>query len=129
MDFWANFWDIIGWFLWAFVFIAYLMAVFAIISDLFRDEEESGWAKAIWIIFLIFIPFLTALIYLIVRGRGMARRSAQAAMAQKQATDSYIQSVASHDSPSNEIARAKQLLADGTIDQAEYERLKEKALA
>ncbi len=61
MDFWSNFWSLIWWFLWAFVFIAYLMALFAIIGDLFRDHKLNGWWKAVWIIFRIFVPFLTAL--------------------------------------------------------------------
>ena len=72
-------------FLTIFVFIVYLFAIFAIIGDLFRDHKQSGWAKALWIIFLILVPFLTALIYLIARGGGMAeRQQAAAAAAQKQ---------------------------------------------
>jgi hypothetical protein len=60
MSFWGSFWDLIWWFLWAFAFIAYLFALFAIIGDLFRDRQLNGWWKAVWIIFLIFVPFLTA---------------------------------------------------------------------
>ncbi|MEB4614932.1 PLDc N-terminal domain-containing protein, partial [Leucobacter sp. M11] len=59
-----EFWDIITWMLWAVVFIGYLFALFAIISDLFRDRKLSGWWKAVWIVFLIFLPLLTALVYL-----------------------------------------------------------------
>lgn len=128
MDFWGNFWDLIWWFLWAFAFIAYLFALFAIVGDLFRDSKLSGWWKAVWIFFLIFVPFLTALVYLIARGNGMAERSAAQARQAKDATDSYIQQVAGT-SPSEEIAKAKQLLAEGVIDQGEYEKLKAKALA
>ena len=87
MNFWESFWDVIWWFLWAFVFIAYLMALFAIIGDLFRDHKLSGWWKAVWIIFLIFVPFLTALIYLIARGNGMAERSQKEAKQYQAATD------------------------------------------
>jgi ABC-type multidrug transport system fused ATPase/permease subunit len=123
-----NFWNIVEIFFWSFVFIAYLMALFAIIGDLFRDHKLNGWFKAIWIIFLIFLPFLTALVYLIARGRGMAERSQKAAQQQKSAADSYIRTVAST-SPANDIAKAKELLDAGTITQAEFDSLKAKALA
>ncbi|MFF2632312.1 SHOCT domain-containing protein [Microbacterium sp. NPDC058021] len=128
--FWGSFWDLIWWFLWAFVFFAYLMALFSIIGDLFRDHKLSGWWKAVWIFFLIFFPIITALIYLIARGSGMAERSAQAARQFREQQDAYIKTVAgSGASPTEEIAKAKQLLDDGTITQAEYEALKAKALA
>ncbi|HET6302134.1 SHOCT domain-containing protein [Microbacterium sp.] len=128
MDFWSNFWSLIWWFLWAFVFIAYLMALFAIIGDLFRDHKLNGWWKAVWIIFLVFVPFLTALVYLIARGQGMAERSQKEAQAAQAAADSYIKQVAGS-SPAEEIAKAKSLLDAGTITQEEYEHLKAKALA
>ena len=129
MTFWENFWDLIWWFLWAFVFIAYLFALFAIIGDLFRDHKLSGWWKAVWIIFLIFVPFLTALIYLIARGNGMAERSQKEAKQYQAATDQYIRQTVGAASPSDEIAKAKALLDSGTITQAEYDQLKTKALA
>ena len=129
MTFWENFWDLIWWFLWAFVFIAYLFALFAIIGDLFRDHKLSGWWKAVWIIFLIFVPFLTALIYLIARGNGMAERSQKEAKQYQAATDQYIRQTVGAASPSDEIAKAKALLDSGTINQAEYDQLKAKALA
>ncbi|HWL77105.1 SHOCT domain-containing protein [Microbacterium sp.] len=128
MDFWSNFWSLIWWFLWAFVFIAYLMALFAIIGDLFRDHKLNGWWKAVWIIFLVFVPFLTALVYLIARGQGMAERSQKEAQAAQAAADSYIKQVAGS-SPAEEIAKAKSLLDAGTITQEEYEHLKARALA
>jgi len=130
MNFWNSFGDVIWWFLWAFVFIAYLMALFAIIGDLFRDQKLSGWWKAVWIIFLIFVPFITALIYLIARGNGMAERSQREAKQYQAATDAYIrQTAGSAASPSDEIAKAKALLDAGTISQQEYDQLKTKALA
>ena len=129
MTFWENFWDLIWWFLWAFVFIAYLFALFAIIGDLFRDHKLSGWWKAVWILFLIFVPFLTALIYLIARGNGMAARSQKEAKQYQAATDQYIRQTVGATSPSDEIAKAKALLDSGTISQAEYDQLKTKALA
>ena len=130
MNLWNSFWDVIWWFLWAFVFIAYLMALFAIIGDLFRDQKLSGWWKAVWIIFLIFVPFITALIYLIARGNGMAERSQREAKQYQAATDAYIrQTAGSAASPSDEIAKARALLDAGTISQQEYDQLKTKALA
>ncbi|TDE94292.1 SHOCT domain-containing protein [Occultella glacieicola] len=128
MDFWQSFWDIIWWFFWAFVFISYLMALFSIVADVFRDRELSGWAKAVWMIFLVFVPFLTALIYLIARGKGMAERSAGQARQAQDAADNYIRSVAAT-SPSDEIAKAKGLLDSGTITAEEFERIKARALA
>lgn len=128
MDFWGNFWSFIGWFFWAFVFVAYLFALFAVIADLFRDHELSGWWKAVWILFLIFIPFLTVLVYLIARGRGMAERSQKQARAAQAETDAYIRTVATS-SPADEIAKAKALLDAGTITEDDYNALKSKALA
>ncbi|SFR66402.1 Short C-terminal domain-containing protein [Agromyces sp. CF514] len=129
MDFWSNFWDIIWWFLWIFVFVAYLMILFSIIGDLFRDQKLNGWWKAIWIIFLIFVPFLTALIYLIARGQGMAERSQKEARQVQAATDDYIRQTAGSSSPSDEIAKAKGLLDSGAISAEEFAHLKAQALS
>lgn len=129
MSFWESFWDLIWWFLWAFAFIAYLFALFAIIGDLFRDQKLNGWWKAVWIIFLIFVPFLTALVYLIARGNGMAERSQKEYKQAQAATDAYIRQTAGAASPSDEIAKAKGLLDSGSITQQEFELLKAKALA
>nr|WP_312677376.1 SHOCT domain-containing protein [Microbacterium sp.] len=108
--------------------MAYLFALFAIIGDLFRDRKLNGWAKAIWIFFLIFFPIITALIYLIARGRGMGERQVAAAQQYKAAHDDYIKQVAGT-SPADQIAQAKSLLDSGAISPAEYEALKAKALA
>lgn len=126
--FWGSFWDIIWWFLWVFIFMSYLFVLFAIIMDLFRDSKLNGWAKAIWIVFLLFLPFLTALVYLIARGRGMGERSAAQARQIREAQDTYIKEVAGS-SPADEIAKAKALLDAGTISQAEYDQLKAKVLS
>jgi len=128
LSFWNNFWDIIGWFFWIFVFTAYLMALFGIITDLFRDRDLNGWAKAVWILFLVFAPFLTAVVYLVARGRGMAERTAEHARASRNAADDYIRTVAGS-SPSDEIAKAKSLLDEGSITSDEYGRLKERVLS
>ena len=111
-----------------FFMVMYFMILFSILGDLFRDHDTSGWGKAAWMLFLVIAPFLAALIYLIARGNGMAKRSMAAqADAQKQFNE-YVQSVAGSGSPSDQIAQAKQLLDSGAIDQAEFDRLKAKAL-
>ncbi|ANF33048.1 hypothetical protein A0130_16515 [Leifsonia xyli] len=125
---WSNFWSVIWLFFWSFAFVAYLFALFAIISDLFRDHKLNGWWKAVWIIFLIFVPFLTALVYLIARGPGMAERSQREARQVQSATDDYIRQVA-NSSPADEIAKAKALLDSGAITQQEFDHLKARALS
>jgi hypothetical protein len=125
-----DFWSWIAWFFWAFVFFAYLMVLFSILADIFRDSKMNGWVKAIWIIFLIFVPFLTALIYLIARGNGMTRRSAEQAAQLRAAQDDYIRQTAGAGGTSvDDIAKAKSLLDAGAITQAEFDSLKAKALA
>jgi len=124
-----NFGDFFWLLIWSFFFVFYLMILFHILGDLFRDKDLSGWWKAVWIIALIVFPFLTALIYLIARGKGMAERQAGEIQEAQAATDSYIQQVASQGNPANQIATAKGLLDNGTITQAEFDRLKASALA
>lgn len=124
---WNSFWDIIWWFFWVFVFISYLMVLFNIVADLFRDHALNGWWKAVWIIFLIFVPFLTALVYLIARGRGMNERSVSGYRDQRNAADSYIRDVVGS-SPSDEIDKAAKLLSDGTITADEFAAIKARAL-
>ncbi|WP_402469917.1 SHOCT domain-containing protein [Isoptericola aurantiacus] len=124
-----SFWDYIWFLLWIFLFMAYLIVLFQILSDLFRDHQLSGWWKAIWVVFLIFVPLITALIYLIARGRGMAERNLAAAKDAKSATDDYIKSVAGPVSPADQIASAKKLLDEGTISAEEFASLKAKALS
>jgi Phospholipase_D-nuclease N-terminal len=125
MSFWDFFWLMI----WTYIFVAYLVLLFQIIADVFRDRDLGGFAKALWMIALIFVPFLSALIYVIARGRGMAERRAEMARQAQAETEQYIQSVASTPNSADQIASAKTLLDQGTITQGEYERLKEKALA
>ena len=124
-----NFSDFFWLLIWSFFFVCYLLVLFQIIADLFRDKDLSGWWKALWVIFLIFFPFLAAVIYLIARGRGMAERQAGAARSAQAATDQYIQSVAAQGNPADQIASAKSLLDSGTITQEEFDKLKKKALA
>lgn len=128
MSVWESFWAIMWWFFWAFVFVSYLMVLFGIIADIFRDHALGGWAKAAWMIFLVFVPFLTALVYLIARGGGMAERSASAMRQDRDAADSYIRSVAGS-SPSDEIDKASKLLASGAITSEEFASIKARALS
>ena len=127
MEFWSSFWNIIWFFVSAFIFIAYLIALFSIITDLFRDRELSGGWKALWFIALIFVSLPTALIYLIVRGKGMAERSRKNIEESARVAEDYIRTVAQV-SPSEEIAKAKSLLDAGTITAEEFEQLKRRAL-
>jgi phospholipase D-like protein len=124
----SNFWDIFMLMVSTFVFVAYLVVLFHIVVDLFRDSEMGGGAKALWIIGLILVPLLTSLIYVLARGRGMAERQRAAVKSAKDDTDAYIRNVAGK-SPADQIADAKKLLDAGTINADEFTRLKAKALA
>lgn len=128
MSLWESFWAIIGWFFWAAIFIAYLMTLFSILADIVRDSALKGWAKAIWIVFLIFVPILTALVYLIARGDSMSDRASQSMQENRREAEDYIRSVA-HADPATQIEKAAALLQGGAISQAEYEQLKARALA
>jgi hypothetical protein len=123
-----GFWDFFALLIWSFLFVMYLMVLFHIFGDLFRDRELGGGAKALWTIGLILVPFLLMLIYLIVRGRGMAERQAGEIRQAQAATDRYIKSVASPSSPADQISSAKSLLDSGSITPAEFDQLKAKAL-
>jgi hypothetical protein len=119
--------DFFWWLLWIFYIAAYLYVIILVISDLFRDETASGWVKALWIIFLIFVPFLTALVYIIARGKGMAARAAAArGYATVPESDDYHPQASA--TPAEDIAKAKELLDAGVISQGEFDALKSKAL-
>ena len=125
MNFFENFWDVLWWLFVFYAIVAFLYAVFMVIGDLFRDNELSGWWKAVWIVLLVFIPFLTVLAYMIARGKGMAERSMARARKSQQETDDYIRSVATA-SPTEEIAKAKALMDAGTISAEEFAQIKSK---
>ena len=97
--------------------------MFIVIADIFRDHQLNGWWKAVWIVFLAFVPFLTLLVYMIARGKGMAERSMERARRDQEAADSYIREVATA-SPTEEISKAKALLDAGTISPDEFQRIK-----
>jgi hypothetical protein len=115
-----------------FIFFAWFMSLFWVFGDLFRSKDVGGWAKALWTLFLIVLPILGMLTYLIVRGRGMTGRALEAQAEAQKRQDAYIRQVAapngSNDSPTDKIASAKALLDSGAIDATEYEQLKSDAL-
>jgi ABC-type multidrug transport system fused ATPase/permease subunit len=124
----SYFWDAVWLIVSAFIFVAYLLVLFQIVVDLFRDTDLSGFAKALWIIGLIFLPLMTALVYIIARGAGMAQRQRSAVQRAKADSDDYIRQVAGK-SPAQHIAEGKALLDAGTISHEEFAKLKAKALA
>ncbi len=125
-----DFWDVLLWSFWFFIWIAALMVWFRCLTDLFGDRSLSGWGKAGWAILLIFVPWLGALIYLIARGRSMTERQMTALAERRAEEQKYIQEVAgTSQGPADQIAGAKALLDSGAITQAEFEALKAKALA
>ena len=113
--------------LWIFYFTAYIYVVILIISDLFRDDKPNGWFKAVWIIALVFVPFLTALVYVIARGKGMAERDrgSRGGSGRRSPTTTGRPR---RPRPREDIAQAKELLDAGTISQGEFDALKSKAL-
>jgi hypothetical protein len=115
--------------LWAFVLTCYLIVLFQVFGDLFRDRDLSGWWKAVWIIFLIIAPFLSVLIYVIARGTGMAERRQESLGGGRRDEEVYVPPpVMKIDNPAGQIATAQQLLDSGTISQTEFDQLKQKAL-
>jgi hypothetical protein len=116
-----------------FIFFAWFMCLFWVFGDLFRSRDLGGLAKTLWTVFLIFLPILGMLVYLIARGHGMTERAMTSQVEAQKRQDAYIRSVASPDggarSPADEIASAKQLLDSDAINATEYERLKAGALA
>lgn len=115
-----------------FVFFAWILffwMLFGVFGDLFGRHDISGWAKAGWTVFVIILPFLGIFVYLISQGRGMGERTQQRAQSQKTQMDDYVRSVASTGSPTEEIAKGKELFDSGAISQAEFDQLKARALA
>ena len=123
MNVWNFFWLIIE----LFLFFAYIVVIFHIVGDIFRDRELSGAKKALWVLGLLFIPFITALAYLILRGDGMAQRQQAVAARIAERQEAYLREVAGT-GPAQEIAAAKSLLDSGAITQEEFAQLKAKAL-
>jgi putative oligomerization/nucleic acid binding protein/phospholipase D-like protein len=118
-------WSMIVFFCW----ILWFWLLFTVWVDVFRRHDASGWAKAGWLIFTIVLPFLGVFIYLIVESKGMAERNMAQAKSQQQQFDQYVRQAASSTDPASQIETAKKLFDSGAITQAEYDTLKQKALA
>ena len=115
-----------------FIFFAWIMLLFHVFADIFRDRDMGGVAKTVWSVFIILIPFLGVFAYLIARGGGMTRRSMEAQQQMQDRQAEYVRSVVAtsgSSSSADQILSAKKLLDDGTIDQAEFDQMKAKALA
>ena len=111
-----------------FLFVVWIWILFTIIGDIFRDHEMSGWSKAQWIILLVFIPYISMLVYLIARGSGMRERTLQAQSEAKHQFDSYVQEQA-HASPADELHKLNYLKEKGALSSEEFDRAKAKLLA
>jgi Phospholipase_D-nuclease N-terminal/Short C-terminal domain len=111
-----------GWVIWFWILIT-------VLTDLFPRHDISGWGKAAWTIFVIVLPFLGVFIYLITQGKQMAERKAADTRASRAAFDDYVRDVAADGRPADQIAKAKELLDSGAIDQAEFDQIKRGALA
>jgi ABC-type multidrug transport system fused ATPase/permease subunit len=112
-----------------FGFVVWIWLMFAVLTDIFRRHDESGFVKVLWIIFVIIIPYFGVFIYLIAEHQGMTERAQKQQEAAQAQVDQYVQSVAGKGDPAEQIAKAKQLLDAGTITQAEFDQMKQKALA
>jgi len=111
-----------------FLFVVWIWILFTIITDLFRNHEMSGWLKAAWLVVLVFIPYLAALVYLIVYGSDMRERQLRAQAEAKHEADHYIRAAA-HTSPADELHKLHELVEKGALTEAEYDRAKQKLLA
>jgi hypothetical protein len=118
-------WTMLVFFLW----VMWFWLLIVIIGDVFRRNDIGGGKKAVWLIFLLFVPFIGAFAYVLVNGHGIGERNLERARAQQVQVDDYVRSVAGSGGAAEEIDRAKQLLDSGAITQDEFERLKAKALA
>jgi uncharacterized membrane protein len=112
-----------------FAFVVWLWILFTVLGDIFRRHDTSGFMKVLWIIFIIVLPYLGVFIYLIAEQKGMAERTVERQKAAQAQFDDYVQSVAPKTDPAEQISKAKSLLDSGSITQAEFDRLKQNALA
>ena len=112
-----------------FAFVVWIWILFTVLADIFRRHDTSGFAKVLWIVFIIIIPYFGVFIYLIAEHKGMTERAIKQQKEAQAQVDEYVQSVAGKGDPAEQIAKAKQLLDSGTITQAEFDQMKQKALA
>jgi len=127
----VSFIDIFWSMLWFFFLFIWIVILLQIVTDLFRDHSLSGAAKTMWVLFLVFLPFVAVLVYMFSRGQGMAERSAAHQQRAQEQFAGYIRNVGAtgNGAPTEQIAQAKELLDAGAINQSEFDRLKAKALA
>ena len=123
-----EFWDFFGFIFWTFMFVSYLIVLFWILTDLFRDHSLNGWWKALWVFCLIFFPFITALVYLIARGASMNERERGSRYGRSAVVPEDYARPAQSSTPAADIAQAKSLLDQGVINQGEFDAIKAKAL-
>jgi hypothetical protein len=114
--------------LWFFLFVVWIWLIIIIFSDIIRSRDIGGWSKALWTLFIIFLPYLGIFVYLIARGGGMAERSMEQAKAQQAAMNQYIQEAAGGTSQADQLSTLADLHANGKIDDAEYAAAKAKVL-
>ncbi len=112
-----------------FAFVIWIWILITVLIDIFRRHDTSGFAKVLWIIFIIVLPYLGVFVYLIAEHKGMTERAIKQQEAAQSQMDKYVQSVAAQTDPAEQIAKAKGLLDSGTISQAEFDQIKQKALA
>jgi hypothetical protein len=112
-----------------FAFVVWIWILFVVLADIFRRHDTSGFAKVLWIIFIIIIPYFGVFIYLIAEHTGMTERTLEQQKSAQAQVDQYVRSVATEGDPTAQIAKAKQLLDSGTITQAEFDQIKQKALS
>jgi hypothetical protein len=112
-----------------FAFVVWIWILFTVLADIFRRHDTSGFGKVLWIIFIIILPYFGVFIYLIAEHTGMTERALKQQQAMQSQMDQYVQSVATKGDPAEQIAKAKTLLDGGTITQAEFDSIKQKALA
>jgi len=116
--------------LWFFLFFIWLWLLITVFSDIFRSHDMGGFAKAIWVIFVIFLPYLGVFVYLIARGHKMQEHAMQAAKANDEAMRAYVRDAAGTGaSPAEELSRLNDLKSQGVIDDAEFQRLKAKVVS
>ncbi|MFE3328767.1 PLDc N-terminal domain-containing protein [Streptomyces sp. NPDC059176] len=120
----GAFWTV----MWIFLWVMWLILLFRVIMDLFRDHEMNGWAKAAWLLFVLIVPFLGVLVYVIVRGRDMGKREVQQAREQQEAFNDYIRQTAKGSGTTDELARLSELKAKGDLSDEEFQQAKQKLL-
>ena len=122
-------WESLLTILWFFLFVIWIWLLISIFSDIFRSDDLSGWGKALWLIFVIFLPYLGVFVYLIARGKEMAEHRVRDVAQREEQMRSYVKDVASSSSTADEIERLAQLQASGAITEEEFRQAKAKLLA